>query len=201
VIFVVDTSSARSGLALVHSDGTVAAEETHESGRSFDLPSRFRALTAGHSLTKIAVATGPGSFTGLRVGVSFGLGVAIGLGIPIVALRTLHIQAARSDRPAVALAEAGRGRVYNLAPGSEPQLSGPEELPKDLPAVGWLRPATESLLRSAGVDLLPDAELRSFGAAASRLLESASEVAYGSVRLEYMQALGSAFSRNRWTRT
>jgi tRNA threonylcarbamoyladenosine biosynthesis protein TsaB len=201
VIFVVDTSSARSGLALVHPDGTVAAEETHESGRSFDLPSRFRALTAGHSLTKIAVATGPGSFTGLRVGVSFGLGVAIGLGIPIVALKTLHIQAARSDLPAVALAEAGRGRVYNLAPGSEPQLSGPEELPKDLPAVGWLRPATESLLRSAGVDLLPDAELRSFGAAASRLLESASEVAYGSVRLEYMQALGSAFSRNRWTRT
>ena len=200
MIFVVDTSSARSGLALVHPDGTVAAEETHESGRSFDLPSRFRALTAGHSLTKIAVATGPGSFTGLRVGVSFGLGVAIGLGIPIVALRTLHIQAARSDLPAVALAEAGRGRVYNLAPGSEPQLSGPEELPKDLPAVGWLRPATESLLRSAGVDLLPDAELRSFGAAASRLLESASEVAYGSVRLEYMQALGSAFARNRWTR-
>jgi tRNA threonylcarbamoyladenosine biosynthesis protein TsaB len=201
VIFVVDTSSARSGLAMVHPDGTVAAEETHESGRSFDLPSRFRALTAGHSLTKIAVATGPGSFTGLRVGVSFGLGVAIGLDIPIVTLKTLHIQAARSDRPAVALAEAGRGRVYNLAPGSEPQLSGPEDLPKDLPAVGWLRPATESLLRSAGVDLLPDAELRSFGAAASRLLESASEVAYGSVRLEYMQALGSAFSRYRWTRT
>jgi tRNA threonylcarbamoyl adenosine modification protein YeaZ len=201
VIFVVDTSSARSGLALVHPDGTIAAEETHESGRSFDLPSRFRALTAGHSLTKIAVATGPGSFTGLRVGVSFGLGVAIGLDIPIVTLKTLHIQAARSDFPAVALAEAGRGRVYNLAPGSEPQLSGPEDLPKDLPAVGWLRPATESLLRSAGVALLPDAELRSFGAAASRLLESASEVAYGSVRLEYMQALGSAFSRNRWTRT
>ena len=36
---------------------------------------------------------------------------------------------------------------------------------------------------------------------ASRLLEAASEVAYGSLRLEYMQALGSAFSRNRWTRT
>jgi tRNA threonylcarbamoyl adenosine modification protein YeaZ len=201
VIFVVDTSSARSGLALIRPDGTVVAEETHESGRSFDLPGRFRSLRAGHSLTKIAVATGPGSFTGLRVGVSFGLGVGIGLGIPIVALRTLHIQAARSDRPAVALAEAGRGRVYSLAPGSDPQLSGPEDLPKDLPAVGWLRQTTESSLRSAGVDLLDDAQLRSFGAAASRLLESASEVAYGSLRLEYMQALGSAFARNRSTRT
>jgi tRNA threonylcarbamoyl adenosine modification protein YeaZ len=201
VIFVVDTSSARSGLALIRPEGTVVAEETHESGRSFDLPGRFRALTAGQALTRVAVATGPGSFTGLRVGVSFGLGVAIGLGVPIVALRTLHIQAARSDGPVVAVAEAGRGRVYSLAPGSDAQLTDAADLPKDLPAVGWLRPATESLLRSAGVDLLPDAELRSFGAAASRLLESASEVAYGSLRLEYMQALGSAFSRHRWTRT
>ena len=201
MIFVIDTSSARSALALIRPDGTIVAEETHESGRTFDLPGRFREMTAGHAVTKVAVATGPGSFTGLRVGVSFGLGVAIGLEIPIVALRTLHIQVARSDRPVVAVAEAGRGRVYSLAPGSEPQLIGPEDLPKDLPAVGWLRPATESSLRSAGVELLPDAELRSFGAAASRLLESALEVAYGSLRLEYMQALGSAFTRNRWTRT
>ena len=158
-------------------------------------------MTAAHALTKIAVATGPGSFTGLRVGVSFGLGVAIGLRIPIVALRTLHIQAARSDSPVVAVAEAGRGRIYGLVSGSEPQLAGPDDLPKNLPAVGWLRPATESSLRSAGVHLVPDAELRSFGTAASRLLESAFAVAYGSLRIEYMQALGSAFARNRWTRT
>jgi hypothetical protein len=201
VIFVVDTSSARTGLALIRPDGSVASEETHESGRTLDLPGRFRAMTAGRILTKIAVATGPGSFTGLRAGVSFGLGVAIGLAIPIVALKTLHIQAARTDEPATAVAEAGRGRVYSLAPGADTQLSGPDDLPKDLPAVGWLRPATEFMLRSAGVDLVPEVMLRSFGAAASRQLESASEVAYGSLRLEYMQALGSAFARNRWTRT
>ena len=201
MIFVIDTSSARSALALIRPDGTVAAEETHESGRTFDLAGRFRAMTADHRLTKIGVATGPGSFTGLRVGVSFGLGVAIGLAIPIVALRTLHIQAARSDGAVVAVAEAGRGRVYSLSPGSDPRLSGPEDLPRDLPAVGWLRPATESQFRSAGLELLPDTELRSFGAAASRQLESAFEVPYGSLRLEYMQALGSVFARNRWTRT
>jgi tRNA threonylcarbamoyladenosine biosynthesis protein TsaB len=201
LIFVIDTSSARSALALLRADGTVVTEEMHESGRTFDLPGRFRAMTVDHALTRIAVATGPGSFTGLRVGVSFGLGVAIGLSIPILTLRTLEIQAARSERPVVAVAEAGRGRVYSLAPGFEPQLTGAEELPRDLPAVGWLRPATESLLRSAGVDLVADAGLRSFGEAASRLLGSASEVAYGSLRLEYMQALGSAFARNRWTRT
>src|SRR5487761_955380 len=112
-----------------------------------------------------------------------------------------HAQNARDPGGAERSSGRGRGRVYSLSPGSEPSLVAAGELPPDRPAVGWLRPATEALLVSAGAVLLPDAELRSFGEAASRLLESASEVAYGSLRLEYMQALGSAFARNRWTRT
>jgi tRNA threonylcarbamoyl adenosine modification protein YeaZ len=191
VIFVIDTSSARSAIALIRSDGTVAAEELHDSGRTFDLPARFRAVARDESLTKVAVAFGPGSFTGLRAGVSFGLGLAIGLQIPIVALRTLHIQAARSDDPVIAVAEAGRGRVYQLTPGSDPKLAEPGELRRDLPAAGWLRPATGAALAAAGVRLVPESELRSFGVAAALMLESASEVAYGSLRLEYMQAFSA----------
>ncbi len=197
MILVVDTSSARSALALVRADGTVAAEEIHDSGRTFELPARFRAMAGDQTLTRVAVAVGPGSFTGLRVGVSFGLGLAIGLGIPIVPLRTLQLQAARSDEPVVAVAEAGRGRVYHLAPGSAPGLSEPGDLPRHLPVVGWLRPATETALLSAGLRFLPELELRSLGAAASLMLESSSEVAYGSLRLEYMQASGSALALNR----
>jgi tRNA threonylcarbamoyladenosine biosynthesis protein TsaB len=200
MIVVIDTSSARSALALIELDGRVAAEKTYESGRSFDLPSHFRAMAAGHTLTRVAVATGPGSFTGLRVGVSFGLGLAMGSGIPIVPLKTLQIQAARADGPVVAVAEAGRGRVYALAPGSDVQLVEAIELARDLPVVGWLRPATEAAVREVGIRLLPDAEVRSFGAAASGLLESATEAAYGSLRLEYMQASGSAVARSVWTR-
>jgi hypothetical protein len=188
-------------VAVIGADGAVVAEETHESGRTFDLPGRFKAMTVGHTLTKIAVATGPGSFTGLRAGVSFGLGVAIGLKVPLATLGTLRIQAARSDQPVVAVAEAGRGRVYALAPGSEPRISGLEELPKHLPVVGWLRPDTEALLRTAGLAFVPESELRTFGAAVSGMIESASEVAYGSVKLEYMQGLAIASARNRGTRT
>ena len=187
MIFVIDTSSARSALAVISPDGSVVHEEVHESGRTFDLPARFRAMVADQALTKVAVAVGPGSFTGLRVGVSFGLGLAIGLRVPIVPLRTLHLQAARSDGPVTALAEAGRGRVYHLAPGRDPALAEPHELPHELPVVGWLRPATEAALLSAGLRFPPEAELRTFGAAASLLLESAPEVAYGSLKLEYMQ--------------
>ena len=191
MIIVIDTSSARSALALLNSDGTVAAEELHQSGRSFDLSSRYRAIAGDHKLTRVAVAVGPGSFTGLRVGVSFGLGLAMGLAIPIVALRTLHLQAARSDAPVAAVAEAGRGRVYYLAPGSEPQLAEPGELPRDLPLVGWVRPATEAALAAAGMHFRQESELRTFGAAAAILLRTASEVAYGSLRLEYMQTFSS----------
>jgi tRNA threonylcarbamoyl adenosine modification protein YeaZ len=193
VIFVIDTASARSALALLRPDGTVVSEEVHESGRDFNLPARFRAIGRDQALTKVAVSVGPGSFTGLRVGVSFGLGLAMGLAIPIVALRTLHLQAGRTDVAAIAVAEAGRGRVYHLDPGSEPQIAEPSQLRRDLPLVGWLRASTEAALSAAGLRFFPESELRTFGAAAARMLESAPEVAYGSLRLEYLQAIGSAW--------
>lgn len=191
MILVIDTSSARSALALIRPDATVAAEEIHDSGRAFDLPASFRAMAGDQTLTKVAVAVGPGSFTGLRVGVSFGLGLAIGLGVPIVPLRTLHLQAARSDDPVVAVAEAGRGRVYQLAPGSDPKLAEPGDLPRHLPVVGWLRPATQAALSAAGLRFRAESELRSFGTAASFMLGLAPEVAYGSLRLEYMQVFST----------
>lgn len=191
MILVIDTSSALTALALLDASGTPIRDELHESGRSFDLPARYRELTAGAALTKVAVATGPGSFTGLRVGVSFGLGLAIGLSIPIVPLATLRLQSARSDEPVLAVAEAGRGRVYFLAPGAEPGLAEPGGLPRELLVVGWLRPATQEALIAAGLRFKEGSELRSFGAAASRMLELAREVAYGSLRLEYMQSFSA----------
>jgi tRNA threonylcarbamoyl adenosine modification protein YeaZ len=191
VILVIDTSSARSGLALLHPDGSPVAEEIGDSGPTFELPARFRALAAGRAVTKVAVAVGPGSFTGLRVGVSFGLGLAMGLKVPIVALATLDIQAARSDEPSTAVAEAGRGRVSWLAPGSEPGLAEPAALPHNVPVVGWLRPLTEAALSAAGLRMRPESELRSFSSAAALVLESAPEVAYGSLRLEYMQSFSA----------
>jgi tRNA threonylcarbamoyl adenosine modification protein YeaZ len=191
LIFVIDTTSARSAIALLHPAGQVVAEEIGVSGPGFDLPARYRAVAGEQTLTKVAVAVGPGSFTGLRVGVSFGLGLAIGLGVPIVPLRSLELQAARSADPIVAVTEAGRGRVYFLAPDSEPRLAEPTDLPLDWPVAGWLRPATEAALAAAGLNFKPESELRSFGAAAALRLESAFEVAYGSLRLEYMQAFST----------
>jgi tRNA A37 threonylcarbamoyladenosine modification protein TsaB len=169
----------------------VLHEEIDLSGPGFDLPNRYRNLANDEKIARVAVATGPGSFTGLRVGVSFGLGLAIGLRVPIVPLSTLGIQAARAEEPVVTVAEAGRGRVYHLAPGGLAGVSEPAELPRAWPVVGWLRPKTEEAVIAAGLRLKDEAELHTFGDAAARLLEAAFEVPYGSLKLQYMQSFSA----------
>ena len=188
MIFVVDTSSAVSALAILDGSGSVR-QEVFLPARSPQLIDRMRALVAPYKLTRVAVATGPGSFTGLRVGVSFGLGLAMGLRIPIVPLRTLELQAARSDTPVIAISEAGRGRLYYLAPGGRPALGEPREIPKTHRLVGFVSALTRSALEDGGHLFAPDQELGSFGGAAAQLLESARDVPYGSLKLEYMQSI------------
>jgi tRNA threonylcarbamoyl adenosine modification protein YeaZ len=188
VVLVIDTSF-HSALALVER-GRPLAEDVAASSRAQDLPTRVRALVEPRELRAVAVALGPGSFTGLRVGVSFGVGLAMGLGVPLLGLGSLAIQAARARVPATALIDAGRGRVYWQRPDCELRHGDPEELPRDLPAAGLLRPATAEAVRSAGVRLLDEHELRGFAEAASSLVERGRRVGYDTVKLDYMQSFG-----------
>ena len=190
MILVIDTSSAVSCLAILDDDMTVR-QELFLPARSPELVDRMRAIAFEARLTKVAVATGPGSFTGLRMGVSFGLGLAMGLRIPIVALPTLRLQAARSDTPAIAVSEAGRGRVYYLVPGEEPLLGEPGDIPKTHPLIGSVSPAVLTALTNAGHVFRPEAEMRSVGEAAGRMLKTARDVPYDSLKLEYMQSFSA----------
>ncbi len=176
-----------SGLAILDPSGAVHSEMLLPA-RSPDLIDRMRQIAAHQRLTHVAVAIGPGSFTGLRAGVSFGLGLAMGLKIPIVPLPTLDLQAARSDEPVIAVSEAGRGRLYYLVPGGQPALGEPGELPKTHFLAGMLGPRMEAAVGEAGLRFKPVEEMRTFGQAAVHLLESAREVAYDRLRLEYMQS-------------
>ena len=68
-------------------------------------------------LERIAVCVGPGSFTGVRVGVSAARGLALALGIPAVGVTTLEAIAADAaplagGRPILAAIDARRGQLY-----------------------------------------------------------------------------------------
>ena len=188
MILVIDTSA---GLAAV---ATIAGEKWTEEfmpSRDPALLEYLRHVAQTSTITKVAVATGPGSFTGLRKGVSFGLGLAMGLRIPIVPLRTLELQAARSDQPVTAVSEAGRGRFYFLVPGGEAALGEPADIPTNHDLVGRVAAASEQSLRKAGHRFKPESELRHFAEAAAELLKSAREVPYDSLKLEYVQTFSA----------
>ena len=82
-------------------------------------------------LNAIVVVNGPGSFTGVRVGVSAAKGLAQGAEIPVVALSRLEILSRKSKVPSAAI-DAHRGEMYLRLEraGSAPVelLAGPEEL-------------------------------------------------------------------------
>ncbi|TMG07288.1 MAG: tRNA (adenosine(37)-N6)-threonylcarbamoyltransferase complex dimerization subunit type 1 TsaB [Chloroflexi bacterium] len=185
MILVIDTSSP--SISVVGTIDQSQVSETISPGRGLDLD-YLKGLIQTAPITKIAVASGPGSFTGLRVGVSFGLGLAIGLRVPIVPLPTLELQAARSDEPVTAVADAGRGRFYYQVPGGEPALGEASDIPTTYPVVGRVA-NREAALIAAGHRFKPEKELRRLVEAAARMLETASEVPYGSLEISYMQSL------------
>jgi tRNA threonylcarbamoyladenosine biosynthesis protein TsaB len=128
-ILAIDTSTEHAGLGL--------ADSSHDFARSWDagrtqtttvLPA-IEALLAEAGVTigdlaAIAVAVGPGTFTGLRVGVSIAKGLVLAREIPLIGVPTLAIAAAAADEPeVVAVLPAGRGRVVwqRFAPdGADP---------------------------------------------------------------------------------
>ena len=99
----------------------VRAEETWRSanGHTVELvPSLVRMLERQRvlpsALRGITVALGPGSFTGLRIGLSVAKGLALTLAIPLIGIPTLDILVyaqARRPGPVCAVLQAGRGRV------------------------------------------------------------------------------------------
>src|SRR6266545_3079457 len=66
-------------------------------------------------LEGLAVSVGPGSFTGLRVGLATVKGLAMALGLPVAPVPTLDALAARlpfADRPVCPILDARKGEVY-----------------------------------------------------------------------------------------
>lgn len=143
-IIAIDTATTRVVVALGAADGTVLdtadwpADRRHgetllaaidDGLRRHDLrPSQLRGVIVG---------TGPGAFTGLRVGIATAKGLAHGLGIPLVGLSTADAILETAPDRSVLLLPAGpsdrlvarRGSRAALLPaGSEPDLEPDETL-------------------------------------------------------------------------
>ncbi|MBN1862441.1 MAG: tRNA (adenosine(37)-N6)-threonylcarbamoyltransferase complex dimerization subunit type 1 TsaB [Dehalococcoidales bacterium] len=116
----IDTSTDTASLALAQ-DGEILAELSWRCGQNHTitlLPYLTSLLSqAGLELgavTGITVARGPGSYNGLRVGISTAKGLALSLGVPIVGISTLAAAAyqhAGAGLPVGALFNAGRGEI------------------------------------------------------------------------------------------
>jgi tRNA threonylcarbamoyl adenosine modification protein YeaZ len=113
----IDTSTEYTGIALAE-HGEPLIELTWHSGQNHTtelIPGIDRVLglkkIAPTALGAIVVAKGPGSFNGLRVGLSTAKGFALALGVPLVAVSTMEVEAyafAYSGLPICAIHSAGR---------------------------------------------------------------------------------------------
>lgn len=71
--------------------------------------------TAAEALTLVTVGRGPGSYTGLRVGIATALGVAVAGAIPVHGVESLRAAALGSVGRVAVVADAGRGGFYAQA--------------------------------------------------------------------------------------
>ncbi len=122
MLLAIDTATDWASIALYDEDKErVLHEETWWARRQHTtmlmprIDAALRALSlAPHQLSGLVVAIGPGSYTGLRVGLSLAKGLSLALGIPLVGIPTLDVVAyPHRGRPEhiCAIIQAGRTRV------------------------------------------------------------------------------------------
>lgn len=124
VLLALDTTSGSCAAALFSAGGQELAvlEESRKSGHAeWIAPAVEKLLSMAGlgkaDLSKIAVAVGPGSFTGIRTGVAGARGLALALSVPVVGVTTLAALAADGHRelgrtPLLTAIDAGRREVY-----------------------------------------------------------------------------------------
>ena len=83
--------------------------------------------TTWTELTAIGIIVGPGSFTGIRLGIAYAKGLAIGLNIPVIPINAFELYLAETPDAFVAI-ESGRGDFFIAAHDIEPQTMEIEEL-------------------------------------------------------------------------
>ncbi|MFC5345823.1 tRNA (adenosine(37)-N6)-threonylcarbamoyltransferase complex dimerization subunit type 1 TsaB [Brevundimonas staleyi] len=115
------------------------------------------------SLDRIGVTVGPGSFTGLRVGLAFAQGLGAALDLPVVGISTLEALARSkevqsSDLGVLAAIDARRGQIYFQSFHGDRADAPPEALDVDEACRRFLKPRSFSWsLVGSGAPLIAEA--------------------------------------------
>jgi tRNA threonylcarbamoyladenosine biosynthesis protein TsaB len=122
-----DTATSVATTALVR-DGEVLGERVSQASRVLeDADSLLGAAgVRPRDVTAVAVGTGPGSFTGVRIGLATVRGLALALDVPAAGVSTLAALEIAVPT-AVPVIDARRGEVFILVDG-EPKCLAPEQL-------------------------------------------------------------------------
>lgn len=121
-ILHIETSTKVCSVALSEGGGIVFEKVSFEGPSHASLAGLFveeALLMAKGALDAVAVSAGPGSYTGLRIGISLAKGLCVGAGVPLIAVPTLELLASEavrkhgdSDCLYCAMMDARRMEVY-----------------------------------------------------------------------------------------
>jgi len=158
-ILFIDTSGPKLQLALAGGGPTYVWVEDIARGHAeiiFDRLAGFLAdnKTSYNDLRRIGVTTGPGSFTGLRIGISAARGLGLALKIPVIGVpNLLALSLGGPENPHAVILDAKRDQAYVqefFAPGqpkSAPELLSLSQAGQFLPTGGF------SLLKDPVLDI------------------------------------------------
>ena len=170
MLLVIDSATAACSAALIE-DGEVVAERHELVGRGHAerLLPMIADLLGGRRPDAMLVDCGPGSFTGVRVGIAAAHGLAIGWRVPLLGYSSMAaVAAAAGGAPAAVALEGGHGELFVQSYGGDPlaPLDALRSLAPDAAAAAVDAPlvlgsGAETLVEARGYgewrDLLPRA--------------------------------------------
>jgi len=158
VVLAIDTAAPRLQLALLLADGRVdVSVDEMATGQAEAIFGRIAALLARNGvgypdLTRVVTTTGPGSFTGLRIGLSAARGIGLARAIPVIGVPSLLALSLSLAGPSTVLLDARRDEAYfQIFAAAGVAVTPPDLLPMALAQAAT--PPDTTLISSPFVDI------------------------------------------------